>query len=72
MTDLNNHPLADNQNEELIKSLRNEISTLTSHLKKKDERIATLERKSTAFGPQTTDGPRSQVSGQKQVTRYRY
>ncbi len=37
MTDLNNHPLADNQNEELIKSLRNEISTLKSHLKKKRE-----------------------------------
>ena len=43
MTDLNNHPLADNQNEELIKSLRNEISSLRSHLEKKEEKIAALD-----------------------------
>jgi NTP pyrophosphatase (non-canonical NTP hydrolase) len=43
MTEPNNHPFTDDKNEELINSLRNEISDLKSRLTKKDERIATLD-----------------------------
>ena len=43
MTEPNIHPPVDIQNEELIRSLKNEISTLRSHLKKKEEKIATLD-----------------------------
>ncbi len=43
MTDLDSHPLADNQNEELIKSLKNEITSLKFRLEKKEEKITTLD-----------------------------
>ena len=43
MTEPNIHPPADPQNEELIRSLRNEITALKSKLEKKDERVTTLE-----------------------------
>jgi predicted RNase H-like nuclease (RuvC/YqgF family) len=37
------YPLADSQNEELIRSLKNEFTSLKIQLEKKDDRIATLE-----------------------------
>ena len=43
MSDLNIDTPTDNQNEKIIGSLRNEISDLKSQLKKKDERIASLD-----------------------------
>ena len=42
MTDLDSHPLVHPQNEELINSLK-KITSLRSHLKKKEEKIATLD-----------------------------
>jgi predicted RNase H-like nuclease (RuvC/YqgF family) len=43
MTEPNNQPPADTQNEKIIDSLRNEITSLKSLLKKKDDRIASLD-----------------------------
>ena len=43
MTDLDNHPLEDNQNEVLIQSLKNEITSLKFRLEKKEEKVVTLE-----------------------------
>jgi len=43
MTDLNNHTLTDNKNEEIMNSLRNEIASLKFQLKKKEDRIASLD-----------------------------
>jgi chromosome segregation ATPase len=43
MTEPNNQSPADTQNEKMIDSLRNEIADLKSQLKKKDERISTLD-----------------------------
>ena len=43
MTDLNNHPLTDNQSEQALNSLRNEIASLKCRLTKKDDRIASLD-----------------------------
>lgn len=43
MTEPNNQPSTDTQNERIIDYLRNEIADLKSHLKKKDERISTLD-----------------------------
>jgi hypothetical protein len=43
MTQSNNHVAADNQNEKIIDSLRYEIASLKSQLKKKDDRISTLD-----------------------------
>jgi hypothetical protein len=43
MANLNNNPLTDNQNEKIIDSLRNEILSLKSQLKKKDDRITSLD-----------------------------
>ncbi|MGA2957485.1 MAG: hypothetical protein ABSF48_17400 [Thermodesulfobacteriota bacterium] len=43
MTEPNNHPPTDNQNEKFIESLRYEIADLKSALRKKDDRIATLD-----------------------------
>ena len=42
MTEPNNHIPIDNQNEKIIESLRYEIVDLKSALRKKDDRIATL------------------------------
>ena len=43
MTDPNNHTPTYNQNEKIIESLRYEIADLKSAVRKKDERIATLD-----------------------------
>ena len=43
MTDPNNHAVTDNQNEHTLNSLRNENSSLKFQLKKKDDRIASLD-----------------------------
>ena len=43
MTELNNHTLTDNQNEQTLNSLRNEIASQKFRLKKKDDRIASLD-----------------------------
>ena len=43
MTTPNTQSPTDNQTEEIIDSLKNEIASLKSHLKKKDDRIATLD-----------------------------
>ena len=43
MTETNNHALTDNQNEHTLNSLRNENSSLKFQLKKKDDRIASLD-----------------------------
>ena len=43
MTEPNNHTPTDNQNEKIIESLRYEIADLKFQLKKKDDRIATLD-----------------------------
>jgi len=43
MTEPNIHTLTDNQNEKIIESLRYEIADLKSAVRKKDERIATLD-----------------------------
>jgi len=43
MTEPNNHIPTDTQNEKMIDSLRKEIADLKSQLKKKDERICTLD-----------------------------
>ena len=43
MTETNNYPITDNQNEKLIDSLKNEIASLKSQLKKRDDRIASLD-----------------------------
>ena len=43
MTELKSHTLTDNQNEQTLNSLRNEITDLRSQLKKRDDRIATLD-----------------------------
>ena len=43
MTDPNNQSPTHTQNEKIIDSLRIEIADLKSHLKKKDERISTLD-----------------------------
>ena len=43
MTETNIDPPADPQNDELIRSLTNEINSLKSKLEKKDDRIETLE-----------------------------
>jgi len=43
MTEPNNQSPTDNQNEKIIESLRYEIADLKSRLKKKDERIPTLD-----------------------------
>jgi len=43
MTEPNNQPPKDTQNEKQIDSLRNEIADLKSRLAKKDDRIATLD-----------------------------
>ena len=43
MTEPNIHTLTDNQNEKIIESLRYEIADLKSALRKKDDRIATLD-----------------------------
>ncbi len=43
MTEPNNHTLTDNQNEQTLNSLRNEIASLKFQLKKKEDRIASLD-----------------------------
>ena len=43
MTESKNHTLTEDKNEDLINSLRDEIADLKSRLKKKDERISTLD-----------------------------
>ena len=43
MTDLDSHPLTDPQREELINSLKNEITSLKFRLEKKEEKVVTLE-----------------------------
>ena len=43
MTEPNNHTLTDNQNEQTLNSLRNEITSLKFQLKKKEDRIASLD-----------------------------
>ena len=43
MTEPNNHTLSDTQNEQTLNSLRNEIESLKFTLKKKEDRIATLD-----------------------------
>ena len=43
MTEPNNQSTTDNQNEKIIESLRYEIADLKSALRKKDDRIATLD-----------------------------
>jgi hypothetical protein len=43
MTEPNDQPLTDNQNEKIIDSLRVEIASLKSLMKKKDDRIASLD-----------------------------
>jgi predicted nucleic acid-binding Zn-ribbon protein len=43
MTEPNNHTPTDNQNEKIIDSLKYEIESLKSQLKKKDDRIASQD-----------------------------
>jgi len=43
MTEADNHTLTDNQNEQTLNFLRNEIESSKFQLKKKDERISTLD-----------------------------
>jgi hypothetical protein len=43
MTEPNNYTLTDNQNEQTLNSLRNEIASLKFRLKKKEDRIASLD-----------------------------
>jgi hypothetical protein len=43
MTESNKYALTDNQNDKIIDSLRYEITHLKSQLKKKDDRIASLD-----------------------------
>jgi len=43
MTEPNNHTLTDNQNEQSLNFLRNEIDSLKFTLKKKEDRIASLD-----------------------------
>ena len=43
MTTPTNHPLTEDQNEKIIESLKYEIASLKSQLKKKDDRISTLD-----------------------------
>jgi len=43
MTEPNNQTLTDNQNEQTLNSLRNEIASLKFRLKKKEDRIASLD-----------------------------
>ena len=43
MTESNNHCFSNNQNEEIISSLRNEIASLKFQLAKKEDRISTLD-----------------------------
>lgn len=43
MTEPNNQPLTDNQNEQTLNSLKNEIASLKFRLTKKDDRIASLD-----------------------------
>ena len=43
MTESNNHPPTDNQDEQTLRFLRNEIADLKSRLNRKDDRIATLD-----------------------------
>ena len=43
MTEPNTHTLTDNQNEQTLNSLRNEIASLKFQLKKKDDRITSLD-----------------------------
>jgi len=43
MTDPNNHTPADNQNEQTLNFLRTEIDSLKFTLKKKEDRIASLD-----------------------------
>ena len=43
MTEPNDQPLTDNQSEKIIDSLRVEIASLKSQMKKKDDRIASLD-----------------------------
>ena len=43
MTEPNNHTFTDNQNEQTLNSLRNEIESLKFQLKKKEDRISSLD-----------------------------
>ena len=43
MTQSNTHPPTDNQTQKIIDSLKDEIASLKSQLKKKDERISSLD-----------------------------
>jgi len=43
MTEPNNHTPTDNENEQTLNFLRNEIDSLKFQLKKKEERIASLD-----------------------------
>jgi chromosome segregation ATPase len=43
MTESNNHPLTDNQNEQTLNSLRDEIASLKFQLTRKHDRIASLD-----------------------------
>jgi chromosome segregation ATPase len=43
MTALNNYTLTDNENEQTLNSLKDEIASLKFQLKKKEDRIASLE-----------------------------
>ena len=43
MTEPNNHALTDNQNEQTLNALRNEIGSLKFQLKKREDRIASLD-----------------------------
>jgi septal ring factor EnvC (AmiA/AmiB activator) len=43
MTEPNNQSITDNQNEKIIDSLKNEIASLKFQLRKKDDRIASLD-----------------------------
>jgi len=43
MTERNNHTPTDNQSEQTLNFLRDEIASLKFQLKKKDERISTLD-----------------------------
>ena len=43
MTEPNDKPLTDNQSKKIIDSLRVEIASLKSLMKKKDDRIASLD-----------------------------
>jgi len=43
MTEPDNHVLTDSPNEQILNSLRNEIESLKFQIKKKEERIASLD-----------------------------